>query len=99
MGRQHDERARIAQGREPADHALCAFVVQARERLVEQQHARRREQDALERETLTHAARKAFDEVVTAVDEARVLQRTLHGGLRCRVHRPAARTVRGFRVR
>ena len=64
-----------------ADHALRALVVQARERLVEQQDAGRRQQHTLEREALTHAAREAIHEVVAAVGEARLLQRTFDGRL------------------
>ena len=73
--RQQDDRAAVAQRREPRQEQLRGHLVEAGERLVEQDDARPRDQRALEADPLPHAAREAADGIAGAIAQPRPVER------------------------
>ena len=77
VGREQDDAAGAAQIGKPRAKRARRGIVQAGERLVEQHEPRLVQQRALEREPLTHPARKSSDRIVAAV-QAGALERGCH---------------------
>ena len=77
MRREHDDGAGRRQVPHAGGHEAGRAVVEAGERLVEQNQARAVQQRALEREALPHPAREARNRFVAAIREIRGFERSL----------------------
>jgi hypothetical protein len=82
MCRNNDDRAGIAQHLQSLHERCGRRIVETGERFVEQGETRIVDQRALERDALTHAARKAAHLIVGTIGEAGAFERSQGGAIR-----------------
>ena len=81
VGRDDDDAAVVAEAGEPIRQRNGRGVVEPRERFVEEHEARIVEERALERQALTHSARKPRHRLGVSMQQLRAPQRGLHSSL------------------